>query len=227
MNVLIVGSSGMVGQGVLRACLRAEDVQHIVLLVRTPQAVPPDARIRQIVAPDLRHFTAAGQDLAALDACFFCAGVSALGMSEADYRKITLETTLHIARALAVENPELHFVYVSGAGADSSEQGNTMWARVRGETENALFASPLPVTVLRPAFILAEAGIRSKTPLYRLMYGVLRPLMLGLGKILPWQALTTADIGHAMLNTVRQHQGGEILTAKAIAARAQMVPTPE
>ncbi|MDO5626182.1 MAG: hypothetical protein Q4G71_16020 [Pseudomonadota bacterium] len=222
MNVMIVGSSGMVGQGVLRACLRAADVRRIVLPVRkAPAALPPDPRIELVRLPDLMQLDAGDARLAGLDACFFCAGVSSAGMNEADYRKVTLDLTAHTARQMAAIQPDMCFVYISGAGADSTEKSKTMWKRVRGETENLLLASPLKATVFRPAFILAEEGIRSQTLAYEAMYTVMRPLMRVLGKVLPLDPLTTADIGNAMLQTVRRGDSGQVLQAKAIQQRAR------
>lgn len=144
MNIMIIGSSGMVGQGVLNACLKDSSVQRIVLPMRRAATdLPQDARIETLLLPDLMQLSAQDARLRGLDACFFCAGVSSLGMSEADYRKTTLELTTHIAQQMAAVREDMAFVYISGAGADSTEQSRTMWKRVRGETENALLASML------------------------------------------------------------------------------------
>ncbi|MFZ7261176.1 hypothetical protein [Avibacterium avium] len=220
MNIMIVGSSGMVGQGVLNACLQANDVKRITLLIRKPQTISQDQdKIEQIVLPDLMQFNAQHPQLAELDACFFCAGVSSLGMNETDYRKMTYDLTLHIANILASVRPHLYFIYISGKGADSTS--NTMWAKVRGETENALLALPLKTTIFRPAFIMAEKGIQSKTALYALMYQVMRPIVSAINTIIPLNLLTTAGIGNAMLNTVRHGSPKAILESQDIVQQAK------
>lgn len=222
MNIMIIGSSGMVGQGVLNACLKDSGVERIVLPMRRAAAnLSQDARIETLLLPDLMQLSAQDARLRGLDACFFCAGVSSLGMSEADYRKTTLELTTHIAQQMAAVREDMAFVYISGAGADSTEQSRTMWKRVRGETENALLASTLNTTVFRPAFIMAEAGIRSKTPAYAAMYSILRPLMFAVDKVFPLNLLTTSAIGQAMLNTVRFGSPKPVLESKDIVWQAK------
>ena len=222
MNIMIVGSNGMVGQGVLNACLKDNDVHRIVLPLRQIRAdLPQDARIVPLIVSDLTALSAQDERLSQLDACFFCAGVSSLGMSENDYRKITFDMTLHIAKQMAIINPNMSFIYISGAGADSSEQSPTMWKRVRGETENALLALSLNTHIFRPSFIMAEQGIRSKTPAYEMMYRVMRPLVRALDKIVPLNVLTTADIGNAMLNLTRQSERGLILDNQGIMNKAK------
>lgn len=221
MNIMIVGASGMVGRGVLNVCLRSPDVKKIYLLVRRRLANVNFTRVQQIEVADFMQFQAE-LELQQLDACFFCAGASSFGMSEEDYRKMTFDLTLHVAEQLGGLNPELNFIYISGVGADSSEQSHTMWKRVRGQTENALLGLPLHATIFRPAFILAEKGIKSKTAIYEAMYTIMRPLVAILQKITPISPLTTADIGNAMLNAVRQQSvNGKVLEAKAIKALAR------
>ena len=138
MRIALVGATGMVGQGVLRACLRARDVTEIIVIGRSALHGYDDPRLKVFVTPQLENFQAEGDAFAHLDACFFCAGVSSFGMSEPAYRAVTYDITLQVAQQLLGRNPGMSMVYVSGAGADSSEQSKTMWARVRGETENAL-----------------------------------------------------------------------------------------
>ena len=137
MKVLIFGATGMVGQGVLRECLRAPDVEAVQTVGRT-RTGQLDPRLVELILPDLMDYRAAEPSLKGFDACFFCLGVSSAGIQEADYARLTYDLTLAAAETLARLNPQMTFVYVSGAGTDSTERGRSMWARVKGRTENAL-----------------------------------------------------------------------------------------
>lgn len=162
MKVLIFGASGMVGQGVLHECLAAPDVSQITAVGRAPLE-PSHSKLQQVVLTDLAALDTVNADLEGYDACFFCLGVSSSGMSEEAYRKITYDLTLHVASLLVRLNPEMTFVYVSGAGTDSSEMGRSMWARVKGKTENALQELPFRgVYLFRPGIIQPLHGIQSK-----------------------------------------------------------------
>ena len=163
MKILIVGATGMVGQGVLRECLAASDVSEVTVLGRTKiESAHP--KLRQLVQDDLFDLAPVESALRGMDACFFCLGVSSSGMSEAAYQHITYDLTLAVATVLARLSPAMTFVYVSGAGTDSSEHGRSMWARVKGQTENALNALPFAsVYLFRPAIIQPMHGIESKT----------------------------------------------------------------
>jgi uncharacterized protein YbjT (DUF2867 family) len=142
VKVLIFGATGMVGLGVLRECLAAEDVEQVVTVGRSPveQAHP---KLMQIVHRDVTDYSAVESQLSGFDACFFCLGVSSGGMSEDAYRRLTYDVTLAAAKVLARLNSALVFTYVSGAGTDSTESGRVMWARVKGKTENDLSKLPL------------------------------------------------------------------------------------
>src|SRR4029078_6975882 len=134
------------------------------------------------------------------DACFFCLGVSSAGMGEADYRRVTFDITLAAAKIVVDSNPAMSCVYVSGAGTDSTERGRTMWARVKGETENALLALPFRASYMfRPAFIQPGPGIVSKTRSYRILYVVFGPLFPVLKALFPQFVTTTEEVGRAML----------------------------
>jgi uncharacterized protein YbjT (DUF2867 family) len=156
--------------------------------------------------------------LTGLDACFFTLGVSSAGMSEANYERITYGLTLHAAQTLSRLNPGMTFVYVSGQGTDSTEKGGTMWARVKGRTENALLALPLKAYMLRPGIIQPLDGIKSKTIAYRIAYAAARPVLPLLRSALPNQILTTREIGKAMLKLARQGYPKPILEIKDIRA---------
>lgn len=221
MDVVIFGATGMVGQGVLRECLLAKDVARVVTVGRTP-AGQQHAKLRDIVQDDLFDLGAIETRLHGLDACFFCLGVSSAGMTEAAYRRLTQELTLAVAQTLARLNPQMTFVYVSGAGTDSSEQGRTMWARVKGEVENALMRLPFKAVFLfRPGAIQPLHGIRSKTRAYRLGYAMMGPLLTLLRITLPRWVLTTESVGQAMLNAARPGAPKPILESPGIHALAQ------
>lgn len=213
MRVVLIGASGMVGQGVLRACLSAPDVTEIILLARRALTGYDDPRLTMVTVPDLAQFSADDAVFAHVDACFFCAGISSFGMSEADYRKVTYDLTLHVAQQLRQRNDGMRMVYVSGAGADSSEQGKTMWARVRGQTENALQRLlPGQVAIFRPSVIIPEDGIKSSTAVYRWVYIFLRPLLGPIQRMWPGSVLSTSIIGKAMLHIARHGVPKAVLT---------------
>ena len=197
----------MVGQGVLRECLLDPDVSEVVVVGRTAMkrdGPNPSPRLREIVVPNVGDLSAVEPQLAGFDACFFCLGVSSVGMSEADYRRVTYELTLAVAKTLARLNPAMTFVYVSGAGTDSSEHGRSMWARVKGETENALLRLPFKAVMFRPGFIAPAPGIRSKTPLYRFLYALARPVTPLLRAAFPNHVTTSERIGRAMLRVAKR-----------------------
>jgi len=199
MNVLLFGASGMVGQGVLRECLLDPEVTAVLSIVRssTGQRHP---KLREIVHQDFFDFSSIESELAGFDSCFFCLGVSSAGMSEQDYRRITFDITLAAAQTLVKLNPNMTFIYVSGAGTDSSEHGRMMWARVKGQTENALLRLPFKAAYMfRPGVIVPLHGIKSRTMLYRVPYAILGPLLPLLNRLFPKYVTTTEKLGRAML----------------------------
>lgn len=216
MNVLLFGATGMVGQGVLRECLLADDVARVVTIGRHATGVS-HPKLHEIVQSDLLDYRALEAELRDIDACFFCLGMSSLGKDEVDYTRITFDLTLAAARALVRANPRATFVYVSGAGADSTGGGPTMWARVRGRTENALLATPFAsVSIFRPAMIQPLHGARSKTPLYRFFYWAFVPIFPLLRLLAPGSMTTTASIGQAMLEIARYGAPKAILYSRDI-----------
>ncbi|MGA2351407.1 MAG: NAD(P)H-binding protein [Terracidiphilus sp.] len=215
MKVLIFGATGMVGQGVLRECLRAPDVELVVTVGRST-ADMKHPKLREIVLADISRLGAIETQLAGFDACFFTLGVSSSGMKEADYERITFGLTLAAAETLSRLNPGMTFIYVSGAGTDSSERGRVMWARIKGRTENALLRLPLKAYMFRPGIIEPLDGIRSKTPAYRFFYKLAKPLLPVLRWALPGYVLSTREIGQAMLAVARQGYGKPILETKDI-----------
>jgi uncharacterized protein YbjT (DUF2867 family) len=213
MKVLIFGATGMVGQGVLLECLRDTDVELVVTLGRTATGVR-DPKVREIVHRDLLNYGGMEDSLAGFDACFFCLGVASSGMKEADYERLTYGFTMVAADVLSRVNPGMTLIYVSGSGTDSTEHGRIMWARVKGKTENALFRLPLNAYAFRPGFIEPMDGIQSKTPMYRMFYKVLAPVLPVLHRAFPNQILSTREIGQAMLAVARHGYDKRILETK-------------
>ena len=217
MKVLIFGATGMVGQGVLRECLLDPEVELAVTVGRTATGAQ-DAKLREIVLADMKNYTEIEDQLAGFDACFFCLGVSSSGMKEADYARVTYDLTLAAAETLSQLNPQMTFLYVSGQGTDSSERGRTMWARVKGRTENALLRLPLKAYMFRPGMIEPLDGIKSKTPAYRLLYKICGPLLPALRWAFPNQVLSTREIGQAMLAVAKRGYEKQILETRDIRA---------
>jgi uncharacterized protein YbjT (DUF2867 family) len=218
LNVLIFGATGMVGQGVLRECLNDPDVQRVLTIGRTASGVR-HPKLREVVHGDMWHYASIESELSGLDACFFCLGVASAGMSEADYERVTYGITMAAAETLSRLNPRMTFVFVSGAGADSSEHGRIMWARIKGKTENAVLRLPFKASfVFRPGVIQPLHGIRSRTALYRVLYTLMRPLLPLFRRALPGYILTTEQLGRAMLAVVRSGASKRVLESPDINA---------
>ncbi len=204
MKVLIFGATGMVGQGVLRECMLDAEIEAVQTIGRSPTGIQ-HPKLREIVQPDLFHYSAVETELTGFDACFFCLGVSSAGMSEEQYENLTYKLTLTAAETLAHLNPNMTFVYVSGAGTDSTEKGRVMWARVKGKTENALLRLPFKAAYMfRPGIIQPLHGARSKTRAYRVGYLFAKPLLPLLRLLFPRYILTTEEIGRAMIHAAKQ-----------------------
>jgi len=203
VKVIIFGATGMVGQGVLRECLLAGDVDNVLAIGRTGTG-QQHAKLQEIIRPDLFDLAPIESRLSGFDACFFCLGVSAAGMNEQDYRSVTYELTISVAKTLVRLNPALTFIYVSGAGTDSTERSRMMWARVKGKTENDLLKMPFRAAYMfRPGYIQPLHGIRTKTGWYGALYAVMGPLYPIWKRLLPKYVTTTECVGRAMLNVVR------------------------
>ena len=203
MKVILFGATGMVGQGVLRECLLGNDVDKVLAIGRGT-AGQQHPKLQEIVRSDLFDLSPIESRLAGFDACFFCLGVSAAGMSEQDYRRVTYELTISVAKTLVRLNPTMTFIYVSGAGTDSTERSRMMWARVKGKTENDLLKMPFRAAYMfRPGYIQPLHGIRTKTKWYGALYAVMGPLYPIWKRLLPKYVTTTECVGCAMLNVVR------------------------
>jgi uncharacterized protein YbjT (DUF2867 family) len=206
----------MVGQGVLQECLSSHEVESVISIGRraTGQQHP---KLREIAHQDFTDFSAIEGKLSGYDACFFCLGVSSLGMKEADYRRVTYDFALAAARTLARLNPKMTFIYVSGAGTDSSEHGGTMWARVKGRTENAIFQLPFQAAyAFRPAYIQPLNGIVAKTAWLRAMYAVVGPLYPVWKALFPKYVTTTVQVGRAMIHVAREGAPKRVLENRDI-----------
>lgn len=211
----------MVGQGVLRECLLAADVQVVQTVGRSPSGAQ-DPKLREVVHQDLFHYEGIAEKLSGFDACFFCLGVTSSGKAEADYERVTYGITLAAAEILCRLNPRMTFIYVSGAGTDSSERGRIMWARVKGKTENALLRLSFSAFMFRPGIIQPLFGEKSKTALYNVIYTLGKPLLPVFKKIFPDSFLTTQQVGLAMLGVARKGYPRRILEIKDIRAAASL-----
>ena len=216
MKVILFGATGMVGQGVLRECLLDHGVESVLAVGRSPTG-QRHAKLREIVHDNFLDFSAIESELAGFDACFFCLGVSSVGMSEDRYRHLTHDITLAAAAALSELNPGMVFVYVSGQGTDSTEQGRLMWARVKGKTENDLLKLPFKAAYMfRPAGIQPLHGVRSKTAWVQAIYVVAAPLLSYLARTAPKYMTTSEQLGRAMIKVARSGYPKPVLESEDI-----------
>jgi uncharacterized protein YbjT (DUF2867 family) len=216
MKVILFGATGMVGQGVLRECLLDAGVASVLAVGRSPTG-QRHAKLNEIVHDNFLDYSAIESQLTGCDACFFCLGVSSVGMDEERYRHLTYDITLAAARTLAKLNPRMVFVYVTGRGTDSTEQGRLMWARVKGKTENDLLKLPFRAAYMfRPAGIQPLHGIRSKTAWYQAVYVIAAPLLTLLNRIAPKYVTTTEQVGRAMIKVARDGYPRPVLESEDI-----------
>lgn len=208
----------MVGQGVMRECLLDPEVESVLTVGRSATG-QQNAKLREIVHQDFTNFSAIEPQLAGYDACFFCLGVSSAGLAEPEYTHLTYDITLAAAQTLAKLNPNMTFIYVSGAGTDSTERGRSMWARVKGKTENALLRLPFKAAYMfRPGYIQPLHGIRSKTKVYQAMYNIMAPLYPVWKALIPKYVTTTEQLGRAMIKVARQGYPKHVLETTDINA---------
>jgi uncharacterized protein YbjT (DUF2867 family) len=203
MKIVLFGATGMVGQGVLRECLLDPDVETVLAVGRSPTG-QQHAKLREIVHDNFLDYSAIESQLTGFDACFFCLGVSSVGMGEERYRQLTYDITLAAATTLAKLNPGMVFIYATGAGTDSTEQGRVMWARVKGKTENDLLKLPFKAAYMfRPAGIQPLHGVKSKTAWVQAIYVAAAPLLSYLIRVAPKYMTTTEQVGRAMIKVAR------------------------
>lgn len=224
MKVILFGASGMVGQGALRECLLDPEVEAVLAIGRSASG-QRHPKLKELVQEDVTDLRMIEHELGQYDACLFCLGVSAAGMTEEDYRRITYDLTLKVALTLERINPKIAFVYVSGGGTDSTEKGLSMWARVKGATENALLAMPFErAYMLRPGFVRPAPGVLSvakKPPWYRALYTLIGPLYPTLKRAFPGYVTTSEEVGRAMLQLLKQGSPERVLENRDIAELAQ------
>jgi uncharacterized protein YbjT (DUF2867 family) len=223
MKVLIFGATGMVGQGVLRECLEDKDIERVTAIGRSSMNMQ-HPKLREVLHADMMNLEGIASQLRDHDACFFCLGVSSVGMNEATYRHLTYDLTLSVARLLARSNPQMSFAYVSGAGTDSSEQGRSMWARIKGKTENDLLKLPFSrVFLFRPGVIQPLHRVKSKTRLYQFTYTIIGPMLSTIKRHWPNSLCTSVEVGRAMINAARSEPRSRVFEVADIVRLARAV----
>lgn len=221
MRVGLFGATGMIGSGVLIECLTHPAVSSVRVFGRRRCGVEHE-KVTDIVHDDLFDLSTLGSAIEGLDVVFWCLGVSAAGLSEEEYDRITYQLTRSAADCLVAANPALTFCYVSAEGAASSEHSWMMWARVKGRIENYLFSLPLAgAYMLRPGYIQPVKGVRSRTRLYNALYAVAAPFYPILSRVVPTRLTTTEDIGLAMIRIASHGAADTILGAREINALAE------
>ncbi|MEU8661646.1 epimerase [Actinoplanes philippinensis] len=200
MNVIIFGATGMVGQSALHASLLDPDVGQVLAVVRTPTGVK-HPKVREVLLDDFADLTPIEDELVGYDACFYCLGVSSVGLEEAAYTRVSYEYPVAAAHTLVKINPDMTFVYVSGGGTDPSSR--QMWARVKGRTENAVIETFRNGYAFRPGMVQPTFPATSKTNLFRTVYALTAPVFPLLERIAPQYAITTDRLGRAMLHAAR------------------------
>ena len=212
IKAIITGATGMVGEGVLHECLHNPDVQSVLVINRKSCGVG-HPKLKEIIHTDFYNLSSIESQMSGYNACFFCAGVSSVGMKEPEYTKVTYDLTMNFARTLSRLNPDLTFCYVSGAGTDGTENGKMMWARVKGKTENELMQLPFRKAYnYRPPFMLPTKGLKNVLPYYKYvtwLYPVARPLF-------PKYFITLKELGLAMIHSVLYGFGKKVLEAEDI-----------
>ena len=199
-NVIIVGATGMVGQGVLLECLDHDQIGAVLVIGRTTLGLQHD-KLNEIIHDDFTDFILLREQMSGYDACYFCLGVSAAGLNEEQYSRITYDFTMALANVLFQMNANMTFIYVSGEGTDSTEKGRMMWARVKGKVENDLIKMGFKQTfMLRPGGIIPLRGIKSKTKSYQFFNDYFGWMLKGLKTIFPNAICNTTQIGQAMIN---------------------------
>jgi uncharacterized protein YbjT (DUF2867 family) len=212
LNIIVTGATGMVGEGVLHECLLHPDVESVLVISRRHGHVT-HPKLKEIIHSDFQNIEPIASQLKGYNACFFCLGVSSVGMKEDQYRRLTYDLTMHVAGVLSRENPDMTFCYVSGSGTDSSEKGRLMWARVKGKTENDLMKLSFKAAYMfRPGFMKPTKGLKNTLGGYAILtwlYPVLRPLF-------PQFVCTLSEVGVAMIHAATIGYSKPVLEVKDI-----------
>lgn len=210
-KVIITGATGMIGKGILLECLDHVEISEVLVIGRSSIGMI-HPKLKEMIHKDFMDFSKVEKQLEGYDACFFSMGISAAGLKEEQYRRITYDFTLSLAKILLESNPNMAFNYVSGQGTDSSEKGRMMWARVKGKTENDLLDLGFKQAfVFRPGAIIPLRGIKSKTKSYQFMYDYFTWLLKGIKAVAPNSIVNTTQIGLAMINSVLKGYDKSIL----------------
>ncbi len=215
IKAIIFGSSGMIGQAVLRECLNNDRVESVLLINRNPLNIS-HPKVREVIQKDLTDCSNLVSQFAAYNTCFYSLGVSAVGLNEEDYHKVTYDLAVGIAGNLINATHDMTFCYISGAGTDSTEKGNTMWARVKGKLENKLLSIPFKAAYMfRPGYIQPMKGIKSRTGWYNAIYTVTKPFYFLL-KHVPSFVTDTTTLAKAMINAAADGCDKRILESREI-----------
>lgn len=221
MRVIVTGATGMVGKGVMLECLDHEAVKEVLVIGRNPVEMQ-QPKLKEIIHKDFSDFSAISDQLKGYEACFYCMGISSMGLKEAAYKKITYDYTMALARELVKRNPQLTFTYVSGEGTDSTEKGRSMWARVKGKTENDLLNMGFKQAFMfRPGFIIPLRGIKSRTKAYQFVYDYFMWLVKLMKVVAPNAVVDTTQVGLAMIHSVERGYPKNILKPKDIISLAK------
>ncbi|MFT6868036.1 MAG: hypothetical protein ACJA08_002884 [Cyclobacteriaceae bacterium] len=216
MKVIITGASGMVGKGVLLECLDHTSVDEVLSIGRTPIGIS-NPKLKELMLMDFLDYTSVSDELKGYDACYLCMGVSAGGLNEAQYHKLTYEYTLALAKKLVELNPGMTCTYVSGEGTDSTEKGRSMWARVKGKTENDILSLGFKQAFMfRPGAIIPLRGITSKTKMYQFVYDYFMWLVKLIKYLAPDSVVNTTQLGLAMINITNHGFHDKIIRPKVI-----------
>lgn len=212
IKAIVTGATGMVGEGVLHECLQSPEVEAVLIINRKPSGIT-HPKLKEIIHQDFFDISPIQTQLKGYNACFFCLGVSSVGMKEPEYTKMTYTLTMHVAETLSKLNPDMTFCYVSGASTDSTEKGRSMWARVKGKTENDLMKLPFKAVYnFRPGYMHPTPGLKNTLVYYKYL-GWLYPIVRTL---FPSTASTLAELGLAMINVTAQGTEKQILEVKDI-----------
>lgn len=213
-NVIITGATGMVGMGILLECLDHNAINEVLHIGRNPLGIE-HPKLKEMIHKDFTDFSAVQKQLSGYDACFFSLGISAAGLKEEQYKRITYDFTMSLAKSLFEINPEMTFNYVSGVGTDSTEKGRMMWARVKGKTENDLLQMGFKQAFMfRPGMIIPLRGIKSRTKSYQFMYDYFMWLVKIVKAIAPNTVVSTTQIGLAMIHSISKGYPVKVITPK-------------